>query len=122
MKQYYIVVRDNIHMPWIPSDYNLQVLNCWFRSPVVSLDESYEIFDVLDELVERFQILDRFRYPTVEVVCVIKGKKGNAEAFPFYVVCADQTTVTFNAVSSPTKDTEPSPRLIRRRLVLRIFL
>lgn len=70
MKSYYIVVRDKINMSRIPSDFDLQALNCWFCSPVVSLDESYEIFDVLGELVDRFQILDRFRSPNVEVVCV----------------------------------------------------
>ena len=68
MKKCRIVVREKIVMPWKPTDFDLQSMDCYYESPVVMVDTTRNIFDILDELVERFQVLERFRLPTVELV------------------------------------------------------
>jgi len=69
-KRYFIIIRNKIHMPWVPSDLDLQRMDCFFRSPIISFDEDTNIFDMLDTFVERFGIPDSFRYPEVELCCV----------------------------------------------------
>lgn len=70
MKAYYIIVRDQICGPRAHSDDSLKKLDCWFQSPIVSFDESVKIDDVVESIIEKYHIQERFRFPAIQITCV----------------------------------------------------
>lgn len=54
MKHCRIIVRGRIIMPWTPTDEDLKIMNCYFESPVFSVETDIDIFDILDYAYDRY--------------------------------------------------------------------
>ena len=54
MNKYKIIVRGDIRMPWSPSDYDLQAMNCYYESPSFFADTRANIFDILDFAFDQY--------------------------------------------------------------------
>ena len=47
MKHCRIIVRGRIIMPWVPTDEDLKIMDCYYESPVFSVEPNMDIFDIL---------------------------------------------------------------------------
>lgn len=72
MKWYKVIIRGLIHMPWIPTDEDLKIMDCYYESPAFSAPAGMDIFDILDYAYDRFfPEFEKIRFvDTVEIVTV----------------------------------------------------
>lgn len=54
MKHCRIIVRGRIIMPWVPTDEDLKIMDCYYESPVFSVEPNMDIFDILDYAYDRY--------------------------------------------------------------------
>ena len=54
MKSYKAVVRGEIYMPWQPTDVDLKIMGCYYESPIFSVAENMDNFDIIDYAYDTF--------------------------------------------------------------------